>query len=107
MNDATKNQLNWTKFLRFYGEQNQGRPTRLGIFEHGNDFWIEDGLPLTGIDFDADPNRLTIQMMLGDRMTHTIPDARTVRVTFSATEMNDGLDITDADGKTTVLRFEN
>jgi hypothetical protein len=107
MNSATKKQFGWTRFLRFYGEQNQGRPTRLGIFENGNDFWIEDGLPLAGIDFDADGGQLTIQIMLGDRMTHTIPDARSAKISFSISEMNDGLDISDADGKTTVLRFED
>ena len=107
MNSAMKQDFAWTRFLKFYGEQNEGRPTRLGIFENGHDFWIEDGLPLSGIDFDADRGRLTIQIMLGDSMTHTIPDVRAARVFFSATEMNDGLDISDSEGKTTVLRFEN
>jgi hypothetical protein len=107
MNNATGKRFKWTRFLRFYGEQNQGRLTRLGVFENGNDFWIEDGLPLSGIDFDADHGRLTTQIMIGEQLTHTIPDTRNVRITFSASEMNDGLDITDADGKTTVLRFEN
>ncbi len=107
MKSATKKEFEWTRFLRFYGEQNHGRPTRLGIFENGHDFWIEDGLPLSGIDFDAVNGQLTIQIMLGDAMTHTIPDVRAARVFFSTSEMNDGLDISDSAGKTTVLRFEN
>ncbi|MBK7708164.1 MAG: DUF5335 family protein [Acidobacteria bacterium] len=106
MSNATIKKFEWTRFLRFYGEQNRGRRTRLGVFENGNDFWIEDGLPLSGIDFDANNGHLTTQIMIGDQLTHTIPDTRDVKITFSSTEMNDGLDITDADGKTTVLRFE-
>ncbi|HNQ14900.1 MAG TPA: hypothetical protein PKM58_05005 [Pyrinomonadaceae bacterium] len=106
MKSATKKTFSWTGFVRQYGEQNKGRPTRLGIFEAGNDYWIEDGLPLTGIDFDTGSG-VTTQIMLGEGMTHTIPDTRSVRISFSATEMNDGLDITGGDGKTTVLRFED
>ncbi len=106
MKNMVTKQFNWTKFLRFYGEQNQGRRTRLGVFENGHDFWIEDGLPLSGIDFDANHGHLTMQIMIGDQLTHTIPDTRNVQITFSSSEMNDGLDITDSKGKTTVLRFE-
>jgi hypothetical protein len=107
MEKATGKELAWTRYLRFYGEQNQGRRTRLGVFDDGNDFWIEDGLPLTGIDFDTGDGGLTTQLMLGESLTHTIPKTRTVRITFSLSEMNDGLDITDAEGKTTILRFED
>ncbi len=107
MKSAAKKKFSWTKFVSDYGEQNKGRPTRLGIFESGNDFWLEDGLPLTGIDFDADGGPTTMQIMLGESMTHTIPDTRIVKISFSITEMNDGLDITGGDGKTTVLRFED
>ena len=50
MNAATT-QHEWTKYLRFFAEQNAGRPTRLGVFEHDgnilNDYWLEDGLPLS------------------------------------------------------------
>ena len=106
MNAATK-QHSWTNFLKYYGEQNNGRLTRLGVFENGNDFWIEDGLPLTGIDFDARSETPSVEIMLGDDFTHTIKNARSVKISFSTDELNDGLDITDAEGKTTVLRFEN
>lgn len=92
------------KFLQFYGEQNAGRPTRLGVFDRGNDYWLEDGLPLTGIDFDRRKN--AIQIMLNNEITHTISDVRKVQASFSLDEINDGLDITDAEQRTTILRFE-
>ena len=92
------------KFLQFYGEQNTGRPTRLGVFDQGNDYWLEDGLPLTGIDFDRRKN--AIQIMLNNEITHTISDVRKIQASFNFDEINDGLDITDAEQRTTILRFE-
>ena len=92
-------------FLQFYGKENYGRPTRLCVFEGGNDYWIEDGLPLNGVDFDKHGN--SVQIMLGDELTHVIKEVKNIKISFSASGLNDGLDITDAEGKTTVLRFEN
>ena len=106
MNAMTK-QYGWTNFLKYYGEQNNGRLTRLGVFENGNDSWIEDGLPLIGIDIDAHGEMPTIEIMLGKDFTHTIKGARNIQINFSFDGNGDGLDITDADGKTTILRFEN
>ncbi|MBX7170334.1 MAG: DUF5335 domain-containing protein [Pyrinomonadaceae bacterium] len=107
MSDLEKKQLSWTIFLRFYSNQNIGRATRLGVFERGNDYWLEDGLPLNGIDYETTGNSLNIEIMLGETMTHTIKNVRKVQINFSLDEINDGLDITDAEGKTTILRFEN
>ncbi len=104
MSNRAVKQHTWTNFLKFYGQENNGRPTRLGVFENGNDYWLEDGLLLTGIDFDSHHN--SIQIRLGDVMTHTVENVKMVKISFSLNEINDGLDITDADGKITILRFE-
>ena len=53
--NAVANQTTWTAFLKFYSEQNEGRLTRLGLFE---------------------------------------PAGKC------------GIDVADADGRTTILRFE-
>lgn len=104
MKTVTKKQISWTNFLKFYSEQNKGRPTRLGVFDSGNDYWLEDGLILTGIDFDT--RRNAIEIMLSDEITHTINDVKKVEASFSLDEINDGLDITDFEGRITILRFE-
>lgn len=104
MSNATVKKYTWTNFLQYYSEQNIGRPTRVGVFDNGNDYWLEDGLLLTGIDFDSHDN--TIEILLGDVMTHTVKNVKTVKISFSLDEINDGLDITDSEGKTTILRFE-
>jgi hypothetical protein len=118
--NATTKQHNWTAFLKLFSEQNNNRPTRLGVykreFDTEIDYWIEDNLPLAGIDVDA-PNdgAPTIEIMLGDaakpdshHLTHAVAEARFVKIVLSvAGSEADGLEIEDAAGKTTVLRFEN
>ena len=107
MSNKENKQLSWTIFLRFYSNHNIGRITRLGVFENGNDYWIEDGLPLNGIDYETHDDSLNIQIMLGDELTHTIKNVKNVKINFSLDEINDGLDLTDKEGVTTILRFEN
>ena len=111
MNAETK-QYDWTDFIKFYSEQNRGRETRLGVFENEtkdifNDYWLEAGLPLAGIDADTRGDLPAVEIMLGDDFTHVINNAVSVRVSFNFDQNADGLDITDAEGKTTILRFEN
>lgn len=114
----TKQKYNWSALLNLFNEQNRMRPTRLGVFEKERDFvtdyWIEDGLPLAGIDADlSNENAPAIEIMLGDgakdsrQMTHTVKNARIVKIILSANGAQDGLEVEDADNKTTFLRFEN
>lgn len=103
MNTTAKQHI-WTNFLTFYGEQNAGRRTRLGVFEGENDYWLENGLPLAGLDIDTRGDSPTVEIML-ENFTHTVKDARHLKIHFSLDGGDDGLDITNAEGKTTVLRF--
>ena len=107
--NATKTQHTWATFLKFYSEQNEGRKTRLGVFENAgdvvNDYWIEDGLPLSGIDIDVNGELPTIEVMLGS-YSHSVSNAKSLQVHYSLEGDEDGVDITGDDGKTTVLRFE-
>src|SRR5262249_29249456 len=100
----------WKQFLKFYTKMFAGRPTRLGVFENENgtaiDFWLEDGLPLVGIDVDADNDRQTIEIMVGD-LTHSIKDVKKLTAYFPADSSEDGLDVMDTSGRTTILRFED
>jgi hypothetical protein len=79
-----------------------------------NDLWLEDGMPLTGIDIDAHgqdaPN---IEIMLGDNatpgephLTHVVKGARFVKIVLSASGDADALEIERGDGRTTILQFE-
>ena len=108
MNSA-KAQHSWESFLRFYSDQNKGRKTRLGVFDRSGetvtDYWIEDGLPLDGIDIDPNRHLPTIEILL-DGYSHSINGVRSLNAHYSHLLEDDGLDIVDADGKTTVLRFE-
>lgn len=118
MNTATK-QHNWSALLKIFSEQNRMRPTRIGVFENKpgemTDYWLEDGLPLAGIDVDVHGEFApTVEIMLGNssktdsrHMTHVIKQAQSAGIVLSADGNDDGLEITDAEGKTTFLRFEN
>jgi hypothetical protein len=116
--NATKQNQKWSALLNFFSDQNRRRPTRLGIFENGRDvvtdYWLEDGLPLTGIDVDAGSGAApTVEIMLGGgedkerHMTHVVRGARSAKIVLSASGEDDGLEIEDAEGRTTFLRFEN
>ena len=101
----TAQRSQWQDFLRYYGEKNEGRATRLGVFEDGNDYWLEDGLPLTGFDIDASRVGGSVQIMLGN-FTHTVRGVRRLTFHLSTDGNSDGFDVTDAEGRVAMLRFE-
>ncbi len=115
----TAAQHNWSVFLENFSRQNKARPTRIGVFEGEpgsmTDFWLEDGLPLEGIDLDTRGETApTIQIMLGESakpdsraFTHTIVNTRFVKIILSASGESDGLEIENEKGAITILRFEN
>ncbi|MGD9563038.1 MAG: hypothetical protein AB7F88_09230 [Pyrinomonadaceae bacterium] len=106
---ATKTQHEWETFLKFYSDQYKGRKTRLGVFENTadvvNDYWLEDGLPLLGVDVEV--NDLPTVEILLDSYSHSVNDVRSLKVHYTLKGDEDGMDITGSDGKTTILRFEN
>jgi hypothetical protein len=116
--DTAVKQHNWSKFLKLFSEQNLSRKTRISVFEGApdamQDYWLEEGLPLAGVDIDTRGERApTIEIMLGDttkadsqHMTHVVSNARFVKIVLSAGGEADGLEIDDAEGKTTILHFE-
>jgi len=104
MNLASR-QLYWTNFLKDFGEQNRGRVSRLGVFEGENDYWLENGLPFTGIDVDTRRQMPTVEVMLAG-FTHTVKNVRNVKVHLSLEGDEDGVDIADTEGRVTILRFE-
>lgn len=117
--NKTETQHNWSAFLKLFSQQNKLRPTRIGVFEGApgamTDYWLEDGMPLAGIDIDIHGNAMpTVEIMLGNfekpessQMTHIIANTRFVRIVLSASGESEGLDIEDSQGRTTILRFEN
>jgi hypothetical protein len=112
---GTQTKKNISDWLRLFSEQHSERPTRLGVFVREGDglqdYWIEDGLPLAGIDAEAN-GAANIEIMLGREdgerhLTHSVKNARAIKIEISVDGQKDGLEITDADGKITILRFEN
>jgi hypothetical protein len=109
MNAPARMPLKWTEQLRLLNEENKGRPTRLGVYEPGNagviDYWLEDGLPFGGVVIDKKGKHTKVEMMLGT-YEHVIDDARRFEIHFTLNGGEDGVNVTDANGSTTILRFE-
>ena len=99
----------WHEFLRSFSKRHGGQRTRLGVFEiHDgvvNDLWIEDGVPLVGIDIDTKEKRQTIDIVF-EHFRHSIENVSKITQVNDSEEVGEGLDIQDDKGKTTALRFE-
>jgi|SRR5687767_917774 len=108
--NAPKQQADWANFLKYYSKANMDRPTRIGLFEKigdvTDDYWIEDGLPLRGIDLD-DKNGIPVIEILLQGYTHVVRGVRTIRPTYSIDGTEDGLDLIGPGETTTILRFES
>jgi hypothetical protein len=97
-----------------FGARNNLRPTRLEVLgptkDVASDFWLEDGLLLSGIDLDLDVKsgpyiEIMLQSNTQDHMTHSI--AAVKRVELETNEgVDDSLEIEDAAGTVTIMRFE-
>ena len=100
----------WKEFLRNFSTRHTGERTRLGVFEIRdgvvNDLWIEDGVPLIGIDVDTKEGRRTIGIAF-EHFRHSIENVSKITKVTDSEDVGEGLDIEDDEGKTTALRFED
>jgi hypothetical protein len=101
-------QHRWRAQLTVFSEENLGRLTRLGVFEPARegmmDYWLENGLPLLEVVLEEHNGSRSIEIIL-DGFTHTIRQAKRLELLFGD-ETEDGLNVIDANGTTSVLRFE-
>ena len=101
-------QHRWRAQLTIFSEENLGRPTRLGVFEPATegmmDYWLENGLALREVVLEEHNGSRSIEIIL-DGFTHTIRQAKRLELLFGD-ETEDGLNVIDANGRTSVLRFE-
>ena len=108
----------WQARLAEFGKRNNLRPTRLEVLgsdrEMESDFWLEDGLLLTGIEMDPDgDNGPSIEIMLEapteipqTHMTHTVGQVRGIKM-HTTGGFDEELEIEDSEGAITILRFES
>lgn len=107
----------WSELLNRFGEINCNRPTRLEVISQvgdlSRDYWMEDGLPLIGIDVDLKGcDSPSIQIMLASKdtnlshLTHIVSKAKNVVIELNYEGQFDCLHIEDKEGAKTILRFE-
>lgn len=100
----------WTGFLEDFARRHDGARATLEVRATdatGEADVIAEGLPLSGVAFDsADGEEGAIQIMLGDMLTHVVEEPTYLwHYDTRATEA-EFLEIEDANGQTTRLRFE-
>lgn len=100
--------------LLAFGARNNLRPTRLEVLgpakDVESDFWLEDGLLLSGIDFELDDKggpciEIMLQSQRQNHMTHSIAAVKRVELETNQ-GIDDSLEIEDAAGTVTIMRFE-
>ena len=108
----------WLADLAAFSKRNNMRPTRLQVLgparDVESDFWLEDGLRLTGVDLSTDGERDTcVEIMLQapsnsskNHMTHTVAGVK--RLELETTDGRDAaLEIEDGKGSVTIMHFES
>ena len=107
--NTKQTQHRWGAQLSQFSRENLGRTTRLGVFEPGDrgtvDYWLEDGLPLREVVCEENNGARFVEIIL-DGFTHSIGNAMRLEFLFGTEKPDDGLNVVDADGRTTILRFE-
>lgn len=95
--------------IRAFLHEHYGRPTRLGVFRHEysgvTDYWLESGLPLNGLDVDEGPDGLRLTIKIG-YMRREIGKVSSIALRLGPDSEDEGLDVVDEGGSTTILRFE-
>lgn len=106
---ATKLDRSWPDLLAPFIKQNLKRPTRLGVFKpdpHGlTDYWIESGLPFSGLDVERRASAVTVRIML-DKLSHEVNNVASIAIRISVNGDDEGFEVTERDGTVTFLRFE-
>jgi hypothetical protein len=111
------NLRSWKFDLVAFNKRNTMRPTRIEVLDAqkdvASDFWIEDGMLLSGVDLDVKRHCVpSIEIMLEttetnlNHMTHTITDVRRLDFEMEG-KADDTLEIEDGRGTITILRFES
>ena len=105
----------WATFFNTFSKLNQARPTRMEIFGELGAQEEERYLPLNGISFeDAGEGAPKLEILLGGQtpsdsrhLTHTVKGVQYVAAKVAEDGRTEALEIQDAEGTKTLLRFES
>lgn len=103
----------WAAYCNAFSKRNQTRPTRLEVFGEMGAQEEEYRLPLNGLTFeDVGEYAPKLEIMLGGEtphdprhLAHTIQRVRHIHAKTAADGRDEALEIQDAEGVKTLLRF--
>jgi len=104
----------WRTFFDEFSRRNRSRPTQVEVFGEMGAQEAEHHLPLNGIVVDENGiSAPRVEILLGDgspdaatHLTHVITRATAVVLKAGTDGRDEALEIEDADGAKTLLRFE-
>jgi len=103
----------WVSYLTQFTKRNLSRPTQLEVFGENGAQKEEQGLLFSGISVDESGGKPNIELMFDNRepgpsshLTHLIMDVREVTPKRAFDGRDEALAIVDANGETSLLRFE-
>jgi Family of unknown function (DUF5335) len=103
----------WINYFNEFTRRNQSRPTRLEIFRGLGVQEEERGLPFAGISLERGNGSPSIEIMFSDgddvvsgHLTHVIANVQEITPKRGSDGRDEALQIINAQGETSLLRFE-
>jgi len=101
----------WIRYFNEFTKRNQARPTKLEVFGDAGAQEEERGMPFAGISIEQTDGTVRVQIMLGDaldprHLTHVVSNVRQITPKLGFDGREEALEIVNAEGETSLLRFE-
>jgi hypothetical protein len=103
--------VDWVNYFNEFTKRNQSRPTKLEVFGEAGAQEQERGLPFSGISIEQRDGHLGVEIMLGDvsgarHLTHIVSNIHQITPKIGLDGRDEALEIVNAEGETSLLRFE-
>jgi hypothetical protein len=103
--------VDWANYFNEFTRRNQSRPTKLEVFGDAGAQEEERGLPFAGITIEQAEGTPRVEIMLGGgsgsrHLTHVVSNVHQITPKLGLDGRDEALEIIDANGETSLLRFE-
>lgn len=102
--------VDWVNYFNEFTKRNLSRPTKLEVFGEAGAQEEERGMPFTGISIEQRDGNPRVEIMLGDvrarHLTHVVSNVHQITPKLGLDGRDEALEIVNAEGETSLLRFE-